>query len=51
MGRTWSPHTLLVGERSGTATLDNSPAAPQKLEHGVSLLPDNSTLKVRAQEK
>ena len=51
MGRIWSPHTLLVGVRSGAATLENSKAAPQKLGHGVSLRPNNSTLKVRAPEK
>lgn len=43
--RTWNPHTLGGNGKwkNGTATLENSLAVHQKVNHGISRRPSNST--------
>ena len=42
MWRNWNPHTLQVGIWNGSAAVENSLAAPQKLKHRLIIWPRSS---------
>ena len=42
--------TLLVGMENGAATVENNWVVPQKVKHGITIRPSNSTAKIYPRE-